>query len=145
MADSLKWGLLATGNIAKAFAKGVARSKTGKLAACASRDKAKAEAFAKEFNVPKAHGSYEALLADPEVQAVYISTPHPLHAEWAIKAAEAGKHILCEKPIGLNHAEAMAIVEAAARNNVFLMEAFMYRCHPQMAKVVELVKGGAIG
>jgi hypothetical protein len=77
------------------------------------------------------------VLADNEVQAVYIATPHPWHAEWSIKAAEAGKHILCEKPIALNHAQAMTGVEAAARHDVFLMEAYMYRCHPQTAKLVE--------
>lgn len=95
--------------------------------------------------MPRRYDSYEQLLADKDVQAVYISTPHPVHAEWAIKAAEAGKHILCEKPLALNHADAMAIVEAARRNNVFLMEAFMYRCHPQIAKLVELIRSEVIG
>jgi len=145
LANTLNWGLLATGNIAKAFARGLAHSKTGKLRACGSRDKAKAEAFGAEFNVPCRYSSYEELLADKDIQAVYISTPHPMHAEWTIKAAEAGKHILCEKPIGLNHAEAMACVEAAVRNDVFLMEAYMYRCHPQTAKIVEIIKRGTIG
>ena len=110
-----------------------------------SRSQEKADAFGEEFGLPNRHGSYEALLADPAVEAVYVATPHPMHAEWAIKAAEAGKHVLCEKPIGLNHAEAMAIVEAAARHDVFLMEAFMYRCHPQTARLVELVREGAVG
>src|SRR5262245_36885080 len=96
---ALNWGILAAGNIAKAFARGIAQSKTGKLLAVGSRSQEKAESFAGEFNVPRAYGSYEALLADPEVQAVYISTPHPQHCEWAIKAAEAKKHVLCEKPI----------------------------------------------
>ncbi|MCC7146187.1 MAG: aldo/keto reductase [Phycisphaeraceae bacterium] len=145
MTTKLQWGILATGNIAKAFAKGLAASKSSQLVAVGSRDIEKARAFAKEFNVPTAHGSYEALLADPKVQAVYISTPHPQHAQWAIKAAQAGKHILCEKPIGLNHPQAMAIVEAARIHKVFLMEAFMYRCHPQTAKLVELVQSGIIG
>jgi len=145
MAERLGWGLLAAGNIAKAFATGVAKSRTGRLMAVGSRSLEKAQAFAKEFGVPKAHGSYEALLADPEVQAVYIATPHPMHAEWAIKAAEAGKHILCEKPLGINQAQAMAIIEAARVNRVFLMEAFMYRCHPQTAKLLEIVKSGMIG
>src|SRR5947207_8248822 len=90
-------------------------------------------------------GSYDALLADAQVQAVYIATPHPLHAEWAIKSANARKHVLVEKPMGLNHAEAMAIVEAAIANDVFLMEAFMYRCHPQTRKLVQLLQSGAIG
>ena len=145
MTDRLAWGLLATGNIAKTFAKGLAHSKTGKLVAVGSRTQTAAEAFGAEFNVPHRHGSYAALLADPAVQAVYISTPHPLHAEWAIKAAEAGKHILCEKPLALNHADAMAMVEAAHRHGVFLMEAFMYRCHPQTAKLVELIREKALG
>ena len=79
------------------------------------------------------------------MQAVYISTPHPSHAEWCIKAARAKKHILCEKPLTLNHAEAMVVTEAARENGVFLMEAFMYRCHPQTARMIELIRSGAIG
>ena len=109
------------------------RPKLGRLVAVGSRSKDTAEAFGSQFGVARRHGSYEALLADPEVQAVYIATPHPMHAEWAIKAAEAGKHILCEKPLALNYPEAMAVIEAARRHDVFLMEAFMYRCHPQTA------------
>jgi predicted dehydrogenase/aryl-alcohol dehydrogenase-like predicted oxidoreductase len=145
MPQKLAWGIIGTGNIAKAFARGVAHSKTGKLVAVGSRTQDKADKFGEEFAVPARHGSYEALLADKDVQAVYISTPHPMHAEWAIKTAEAGKHILCEKPIGLNHAEAMAIFEAAYRHDVFAMEAFMYRCHPQIAKLVELLRQKVIG
>lgn len=141
----LTWGIIGTGAIAKTFAKGVLGSTTGKLIAVGSRSKEKADAFGGEFNIPNRHSSYEALLADKDVQAVYISTPHPGHPEWAIKAAEAKKHILCEKPIGLNHAQAMAIVEAAIVNDVFLMEAFMYRCHPQTHKLVELIRERAIG
>src|SRR5947207_4671841 len=90
-------------------------------------------------------GSYDALLADAQVQAVYIATPHPLHAEWAIKSANARKHVLVEKPIGMNHAEAMAIVEAAIANDVFLMEAFMYRVHPQTRRLIELLRERVIG
>ena len=145
MADRLAWGLLAAGNIANSFAKGVLGSHTGRLAAIASRSRAKADEFADKYDIPNRHGRYEELLADPEVEAVYIATPHPMHAEWAWKAAEAKKHILCEKPICLNHADAMRVIDAAARNDVFLMEAFMYRCHPQTHKVVELVRDGAIG
>jgi predicted dehydrogenase/aryl-alcohol dehydrogenase-like predicted oxidoreductase len=143
----LKWGILATGNIAKTFANGVKHSSTGKLVAVGSRTTEGAENFGKAFGIPKAkrYSSYEALLADPEVQAVYVATPHPGHAEWAIKAAEAGKHVLCEKPMGMNAAEAMTMFEAAHKNGVFMMEAFMYRCHPQMAKAAELVRSGAIG
>jgi predicted dehydrogenase/aryl-alcohol dehydrogenase-like predicted oxidoreductase len=145
MSNSLNWGILGAGNIAKAFAKGLQSSKTGKLLAIGSRDKAKADAFAKEFGAAHSHGSYEALLADQDVQAVYIATPHPLHAEWAIKAAVAKKHLLVEKPIGVNFAQAMAIVEAARLNDVFLMEAYMYRCHPQTLKLAELLRENAIG
>ncbi len=145
MTTRLGWGILATGRIAGIFAQGVARSQQSRLVAVGSRTAANAERFAKEFAVPRAHGSYEALLADPAVTAVYIAVPHPQHVEWAVKAAEAGKHILCEKPMGLNHAEAMVISEAAREHGVLLMEAFMYRCHPQTAKIVELVRGGVLG
>ena len=141
----LKWGIIGTGSIARAFALGLAQSETGMLTAVGSRSIETADRFGDEYDIPQRHGSYEALLADGEVQAVYISTPHPFHAEWAVKAAEAGKHILCEKPMALNHAQAMAMVEAARENGVFLMEAFMYRCHPQTAKLVELIRDGAIG
>ncbi len=145
MSKTLNWGILGTGAIAKTFATGVKDSDTGTLAAVGSRHQETADKFADEFDIPNRHGSYEALLADAGVDAVYVSTPHPLHAEWAIKAAEAGKHVLCEKPLGLNAAEAMAMVEQAEVNRVVLMEAFMYRCHPQTAKLVELVRGGAVG
>jgi predicted dehydrogenase/aryl-alcohol dehydrogenase-like predicted oxidoreductase len=145
MSSTLNWGIIGTGAIARTFAAGLARSKTGKLLAIASRSQDKADRFGQELNVERRYGSYEALLADKDVQAVYIATPHPHHAEWAIKAAEAKKHILCEKPIALNHAAATAIVEAARANDVFLMEAFMYRCHPQTAKLVELIRQNVIG
>ena len=84
-----------------------------------------------------------ALLADPEVEAVYISPPHPWHAHWAIRAAQAGKHILCEKPLTMNAVEAAAVIDAARKAGVFLMEAFMYRCHPQTARLLELIREGA--
>jgi len=145
MSTTLNWGILGAGNIARAFAKGLAASKTGKLLAIGSREKTKADAFAEEWGAGRSHGSYEALLADRDVEAVYIATPHPFHAEWAIKAAAAKKHLLVEKPIAMNFAEAMAIVEAARLNDVFLMEAFMYRCHPQTHKLVELLGQKVIG
>jgi predicted dehydrogenase len=141
----LRWGILGTGHIAGVFARGVAASQSGELTAVGSRAQPSAERFAREFGLPRAHDSYEALLADREVQAVYVATPHPRHAEWAIRAAQAGKHVLCEKPLTINHAGAVAVVAAARTRGVLLMEAFMYRCHPQTAKVVELVTGGAIG
>ena len=145
MALKLSWGILATGSIARTFARALQESKTGELIAVGSRSEASANAFGDAFDVPRRHGSYEALLGDPDVQAVYIATPHPMHAEWAIKCAEAGKHVLCEKPIGINHAQAVAIIKAARRRDVFLMEAFMYRCHPQTARLVELIREKAIG
>ena len=146
MADMLNWGILGAGRIARVLARGLAHSKTGRLAAVGSRSKEKAEAFAAEFGKGiRSHGSYDALLADDGVQAVYIATPHPMHALWAIRAAEAGKHVLCEKPLTLNHAEAVAVVQAARENDVFLMEAFMYRCHPQTQRVVDLLREKAIG
>lgn len=145
MSDKIRWGLLATGAIARAFARAVRTSQTGELAAVGSRTPEKARQFGASFEIARCHGTYEALLADPEVEAVYISTPHPQHAEWVIRAAEAGKHVLVEKPIGLNQYETQAVIEAAAANKVFLMEAFMYRCHPQTARLAELLREKAIG
>lgn len=145
MADKLAWGILSTGRIAGTFARALAHSKTGTLVAVGSRTQPAADHFGRQHDIPRRHGSYEALLADPTVQAVYIATPHPMHAEWAIKAAEAGKHILCEKPLALNHAEAMAVIEAAREHDVFLMEGFMYRCHPQTARLIEIIRSMAIG
>ena len=145
MKKKLNWGVLAPGKIARRFATGVRESEHGELVAVGSRSRKKAETFADQFEIPNRYGSYERLLDDSEVQAVYIATPHPLHALWAVRAAEAGKHILCEKPLAINHAEAMAIVEAASRAGVFLMEAFMYRCSPQTDRIVDLIRNGSIG
>ena len=145
MSETLNWGIIGTGNIARSFAKGIADSRTGTLVAIGSRTQEAADAFGESWHVPHRYGSYADLLGDKDVQAVYISTPHPQHAEWAIQAADAGKHILCEKPLTLNFAQAKSVIEAARRNDVFLMEAFMYRCHPQSAKLVELIRSGVIG
>ena len=141
----LRWGLLAAGNIANAFADGVKHSRSGTLAAVGSRSLDKAQAFADKHGIGKTHGSYEALLADESVDAVYVSTPHPQHAQWTMGALEAGKHVLCEKPIGVNAAEAEAMFDAAAAAGRVLMEAFMYRCSPLTARLVELLRGKAIG
>jgi predicted dehydrogenase/aryl-alcohol dehydrogenase-like predicted oxidoreductase len=141
----LRWGIIGPGAIAKAFAAGLGESRTGRLVAVASRERAAAERFGDEFGAERRHEGYDALLADEGVDAVYVATPHPFHAEWAIRAAEAGKHVLCEKPLGINHAEAMAVVEAARRHDVFLLEGYMYRAHPQVARLVELIRSGAIG
>ncbi len=141
----LRWGILGTGAIAQTFARELPQSRTGQLAAVGSRSQDSADAFAGKFGSLRAHGSYEALLEDPEVDAVYITTPHPLHAEWAIHAASCGKHLLCEKPLTVSLHEAEVIAKAARDHDVFLMEAFMYRCHPQTAKLVELIRAGTIG
>jgi predicted dehydrogenase len=143
--NQLQWGVISTGWIAEQFALGLGASETGRLAAVGSRSGEKAAKFIKEFPTARAHGSYEELLADPEVEIVYVATPHPQHLEWAVKAAEAGKHILCEKPIGMNRREATMIVDAARTHDVFLMEAFSYRSHEQTAKIIELIRDGAVG
>jgi len=141
----LNWGILGAGGIATVFCNAIRFSKTGQLIAIASRSLEKAKRLALDFSIPKCSSSYEDLLKDKEVQAVYISTIHPTHAEWAIKAAQAGKHILVEKPIAMNYFEARAMIDSARENDVFLMEAFMYRCHPQIRKMVELIQNGVIG
>jgi predicted dehydrogenase/aryl-alcohol dehydrogenase-like predicted oxidoreductase len=143
--DQLRWGLIGPGGIARAFAGQLPQSRTGRLVAVGSRDPGRAAAFAAEFGASRSYGSYQEVLADAEVDAVYLAVPHPLHAEWVIRAAEAGKHILCEKPLSMTWAHAMAAVEAARRHDVFLMEAYMYRCHPQIQQLTQLVRDGAIG
>src|SRR5207247_2862573 len=117
----IQWGVISTGAIARTFARGLLASQTGTLYAVASRAKEKADAFAREFGASQAFENYQALLDDPNVQAVYVSTPHPLHAEWAIRACQAKKHVLVEKPFALNFAEAMAMTEAAIANDVLLV------------------------
>ncbi|WP_307282154.1 aldo/keto reductase [Labrys wisconsinensis] len=142
--DILRWGIIGPGGIAKAFAGGLAHSRTGRLVAIATRDPGKA-GLAADFPGARILAGYEALLADPEVEAVYVATPHPFHAPWAIRAAEAGKHVLVEKPLGLTAFEADAMFHAARKAGTFMAEAFMYRSHPQTARLVELVRAGAVG
>jgi len=142
----LRWGLLAAGGIAGRFAKGLATIRDqATCLAVGSRDIEKAKRFAQEHGVERAYGSYEELLADPDVDAVYISTPNSLHAEWSIKAARAGKHILCEKPVTVNAAQLQKVLRAVKKADVFFMEAFMYRCHPQWKRLLEIVQAGTIG
>jgi predicted dehydrogenase len=141
----LNWGLIGAGEIARVFANGMRFSRTGRILAVASQTPGKSASLARDFGVPKHYASYEALLADREVEGVYISTIHPFHARWTIEAARAGKHVLVEKPMAMNAAEAAAMIGAARANDVFLMEAFMYRCHPQTQKLAEMVRSGAIG
>lgn len=143
--QSLRWGILSTGSIAHTFARGLRDATRGHLVAVASRTQESANKFGDEFQVPHRHADYQSLLDNAEVDAVYIATPHPYHAQWAIKAAEAGKHLLVEKPLTLNWPEAARVVEACERNGVQLLEAFMYRCHPQSARLVEIIQSGALG
>lgn len=145
MAAKLNWGIITTGVIARKFVTDLQQSRTGQFAAVAARKLADAEKFAADFGGARAYGSYDELLADPGVQAVYIGTPHPGHKEWAIKAAAAGKHVLCEKPLTLTLNDTLEVIAAAKKHGVLLMEAYMYRFHPQTLKVVELVRSGAIG
>lgn len=144
---ALNWGILGTGSIAHTFAQDLPASQTGTLVAVGSRTREAAERFGSAYRLDPAqcHASYEALLADPRVEAVYISLPNHLHAEWTIACAAAGKHILCEKPFSVNRAEAERVIEEVRRRDVFLMEAFMYRCTPQTARLIELLAQGVIG
>jgi len=142
----LRWGILSTARIGiRRVIPAILRSRTGIAAAVASRDGERAAAVAAQFGIPRAYGSYEALLADREIDAVYIPLPNSLHAEWAIAAAEAGKHVLCEKPLAPTAADAQRMVDAAVRTGILLQEAFMYRFHPQIERLVDLVRGGRLG
>jgi predicted dehydrogenase len=140
----LRWGILATGGIAHAFAQDL-RTSGRDLTAVGSRRREAADAFADEFGIAHAHGSYEDLVADPDVDIVYISTPHPLHAENAILALEAGKHVLVEKPFTLNAAEASRVRDVAAEKGLLAMEAMWTRYLPHMVRVRELIADGALG
>ena len=141
----LRWGLLSTAKINSALFKPLRQSKRSTLYAVGSRSLESAQAYARENKIPLAHGSYEALLADPQVDVIYNSLPNHLHAEWTIKALEAGKHVLCEKPFALTLAEVDAMAEAAKRSGKVLAEAFMYRTHPQTLKVKEIIEKGKLG
>lgn len=142
----LRWGILSTAKIGRnAVIPAIQASGSGAVVAVASRDTDRARAFAAELSIPSHHGSYEALLEADDVDAVYIPLPNGLHREWTLKAAEAGKHVLCEKPLGLTAAECEDMDAAARDNGVKLMEAFMYRFHPRTERVIELVRGGAVG
>lgn len=145
MADALRWGIVGTGMIAGVFAKGLAQARRGTKAAVASRVLDKAKAFAAKYDIPAAYGSYGELLADPAIDAVYVATPHPCHREVVLAAAAARKHILCEKPMGVTVAECRDMVAAAEAAGVVLLEAFMYRVHPQTALIQETLKAGRLG
>jgi xylose dehydrogenase (NAD/NADP) len=141
----LKWGVLGAARINRRFLPAVKAAANAELVGIASRDVAKAQQAAQQWGVPRVFITYEALLADPEIEAVYIPLPNSLHVEWATKAAQAGKHVLCEKPLALQLRDVEALAAVATKHNVKLMEAFMYRFHPQHARVRELLAAGAIG
>jgi xylose dehydrogenase (NAD/NADP) len=144
--EKLKWGILGCAGIAKrAVIPGLKRSELNEVAAIASRSLDNAKKTAEELDIPTAYGSYEELLADPSIDAVYIPLPNHLHREWTIRAAEAGKHILCEKPLALTEKEAAEMTEAAAKAGVLLSEAFMYRYHPRYDMIKKLIDAGEIG
>lgn len=145
MDNQLNWGLLSTANINRALIDPLRASKRTRLLAVASRSLSSAEAYAREWDIPRAHGSYDDLLADPDIDVIYNPLPNNMHAEWTIKALRAGKHVLCEKPLALSLEEVDAMIAAAQETGKILTEAFMYRHHPQTLKVKEIVDSGALG
>jgi len=146
MTNSVKWGILGVASIAvRKVIPGMQKSDWSKITGIASRDLAKAQAAGRELGIPKAYGSYDDLLADPEIEAIYNPLPNHLHVPWSIKGAEAGKHVLCEKPIGLNAAEVAELMRVRDRRNVKIGEAFMVKTHPQWLRVRELIGSGKIG
>lgn len=145
MSTKVRWGLLSTANINQALLGPLRQSERSELVAVASRDGAKAAAYAEKHEIPKAHGSYEALLADPEIDAIYNPLPNLLHREWTVKAAAAGKHILCEKPLVTTLEDFDAVSAAVTEHQVVLFEAFMYLHHPQTQQVLTLVREGKLG
>jgi predicted dehydrogenase len=141
----VKWGIVSTADINRKVIPGAHASEKVDLVAVASRDQARAEAYAAEWEIPRAYGSYEAFLDDPEIEAVYVSLPNTMHAEWSIKAMEAGKHVLCEKPFTRHPEEVNEAFDVAEKTGRLLSEAFMYRHNPQTKRLSELVAAGAIG
>jgi predicted dehydrogenase/aryl-alcohol dehydrogenase-like predicted oxidoreductase len=144
---TLRWGIIGPGTIAHNFADGLKEAPSGALLAIASRDDGRRASFGETYGIAgdKRYSDYAALAADPDVDAIYISTPHPFHAEQAIMAMRAGKPVLCEKPAGMTASQVVAITEVAAQEGVFFMEAFMYRCHPQIARMLDILRSGEIG
>jgi D-xylose 1-dehydrogenase (NADP+, D-xylono-1,5-lactone-forming) len=143
--DAVRWGFLSTANINDKLLPGANASPDVEVVAVASRDLERARAYADERGIERAHGSYDELLADPEIEAVYISLPNSMHVEWSIRALEAGKHVLCEKPLSRHPEEVERAFDAAEGAGRILMEGFMYRHNPQTSRLVELVETGAIG
>ncbi len=145
MAKTTRWGILGTGSICGAFAEGLKSCRNGKLVAVGSRKQKTADAFAERFKVANSYGAYKALVADPNVDAIYIGSPHHMHCEHTLLCLNAGKAVLCEKPFAINAREAKRMIDTARRKKVFLMEAMWSRFLPSVVKTRELVKAGAIG
>src|SRR5919197_1406309 len=143
--EPVRWGIISTAAINRLVIPPAQASEQVDLVAVASRDQARADEYAREWDIERAYGSYEALLEDPDVEAVYISLPNTLHCPWSIRSVEAGKHVLCEKPMSRHPDEVEEAFDAAERAGRYLMEAFMYRHNPQTKRLAELVDGGAIG
>ncbi len=141
----LRWGFLSTARINELVLAGARRSRLAEVVAVASRDRPRAQAYARERGIERAYGTYGELLADEDVEAVYVSLPNALHVEWTLRALAAGKHVLCEKPLTRHPQEAEAAFAAAERRGLVLEEAFMWRHHPQTHRLVQLVEGGAVG
>ena len=141
----VRFGIVSTADINRLLIPGAHASDKVELIAVASREQSKAEAYAREWDIERAYGSYEALLEDPDVEAVYISLPNTMHCEWSIRAVEAGKHVLCEKPLSRHPEEVEQAFDAAERAGRLLSEAFMYRHNPQTMRLAELVRESAIG
>jgi D-xylose 1-dehydrogenase (NADP+, D-xylono-1,5-lactone-forming) len=143
--ERLNWGIMSTARISGEVMPGMQRSSRNTVRAVGSRDRARADAFAQEYGLPVAYGSYEELLGDPQIDCLYVCLPNSLHEQWTRAALEAGKHVLCEKPITPAEADARALYELAVRHGLVLAEAFMYRHHPKARKLRELVRSGALG
>ena len=145
--NKVRWGIISTAKIGRLkVIPGIQKSDICEVTAISSRNQQQADEAAQKLGIPKAYGSYEALLADPDIDAIYNPLPNHMHVDWSIKAIEAGKHVLCEKPIGLDTTDAQRLLSKSQEYpNLKVMEAFMYRFHPQWIKAKELVKNGSIG
>jgi D-xylose 1-dehydrogenase (NADP+, D-xylono-1,5-lactone-forming) len=145
MSDAVKWGFVSTANINDKVLRGVADVDSVDVVAVASRDTSRAEVYARERGIERAYGSYDELLADPELEAIYISLPNSMHVEWSIRALEAGKHVLCEKPLDRRPERVEEAFDVAERAGLVLMEGFMWRHHPQTRLLEEIIRSGRIG
>ena len=145
--EKIKWGIIGPGSIANNFADGLLSSYSGQLVGIASKNNERRKSFGDKYNVHEdfRFETYEDIINSEHIDAIYISTPHTLHADWTIKAAGKGKHVLCEKPGAVNYKEGQKVIDAVDAAGIFYMEGFMYRCHPQIPKLIELIKNKTIG